>query len=72
MSLLILIVLQPVNHIEFDVELLGSCDEVVAELCRRAGWKLDHEMVPKSLPEIKITKLEPHKGERRWVFEVQK
>lgn len=60
------------NHVEFDVELLGSCDEVVAELCRRAGWTLDHEMVPQPLPEMEIRRLEPQKGERRFVFEVKK
>jgi NAD+-dependent protein deacetylase SIR2 len=38
----------PVNHINFDIDLLGDCDVVVAELCRRAGWDLDHEMVPKN------------------------
>lgn len=37
----------PVNHHNFDIDLLGDCDVVVAELCRRAGWDLDHEMVPK-------------------------
>ncbi len=26
--------------------MLGLCDVVVAELCRRAGWDLRHEMVP--------------------------
>ncbi|KUI69811.1 NAD-dependent protein deacetylase hst1 [Cytospora mali] len=36
----------PVDHINFDIDLLGDCDVVVAELCRRAGWTLDHEMVP--------------------------
>jgi NAD-dependent histone deacetylase SIR2 len=38
---------QPIHHINFDINLLGSCDVVVAELCRRAGWSLDHEMIPK-------------------------
>lgn len=33
---------------EFDVDLLGNCDTVVAELCRRAGWELKHEMIPKN------------------------
>ena len=37
------------GHVEFDVDLLGDCDTVVAELCRRAGWRgeggLRHEMV---------------------------
>lgn len=36
----------PVNHHNFDIDLLGDCDVVVAELCRRAGWDLRHEMVP--------------------------
>lgn len=36
----------PVNHHNFDIDLLGDCDVVVAELCRRAGWDLKHEMVP--------------------------
>ncbi|KAJ4158678.1 uncharacterized protein LMH87_009194 [Akanthomyces muscarius] len=37
---------QPVTHINFDIDLLGDCDVVVAELCRRLGWPMDHEMVP--------------------------
>lgn len=36
----------PVSHVNFDIDLLGDCDVVVAELCRRAGWDLNHEMVP--------------------------
>ncbi|KAH9885529.1 SIR2-domain-containing protein [Xylariomycetidae sp. FL2044] len=36
----------PVSHINFDIDLLGDCDVIVAELCRRAGWDLRHEMVP--------------------------
>ncbi|KAK4158397.1 SIR2-like protein [Chaetomidium leptoderma] len=36
----------PVSHVNFDIDLLGDCDVVVAELCRRAGWELAHEMVP--------------------------
>ncbi|KAK3316360.1 NAD-dependent histone deacetylase-like protein [Apodospora peruviana] len=37
----------PVSHVNFDIDLLGDCDVVVSELCRRAGWALDHEMIPK-------------------------
>lgn len=37
---------QPCDHINFDVDLLGDCDVVVAELCRRAGWIFEHEMIP--------------------------
>lgn len=36
---------EPCAHVEFDVDLLGDCDVVVAELCRRAGWSLRHEML---------------------------
>lgn len=38
----------PVSHINFDIDLLGDCDVIVAELCRRAGWSLDHPMIPPS------------------------
>jgi NAD-dependent histone deacetylase SIR2 len=38
--------LNPVTHFQFDIELLGSCDVVIAELCRRAGWNLQHDMIP--------------------------
>lgn len=44
----------PVSHHNFDIDLLGDCDVVVTELCRRAGWDLDHEMVPKD-QTIEIT-----------------
>ncbi|KAL1306764.1 hypothetical protein AAFC00_005427 [Neodothiora populina] len=37
---------EPVDHINFDITLLGYCDSVVAELCKRAGWQLDHLMIP--------------------------
>ncbi|OJD14796.1 hypothetical protein AJ78_04884 [Emergomyces pasteurianus Ep9510] len=43
----ILISRDPVSHIDFDIEMLGECDVVVSELCRRAGWDLEHEMIPK-------------------------
>ncbi|KAI1935686.1 NAD-dependent histone deacetylase sir2 [Ophidiomyces ophidiicola] len=36
----------PVSHIDFDIDMLGDCDVVVTELCRRAGWDLKHEMIP--------------------------
>lgn len=37
---------EPIKHVEFDIQLLGNCDDVVFELCRRAGWQLKHEMLP--------------------------
>lgn len=39
---------QPCSHVDFDVNLLGDCDVVVTELCRRVGWDLQHEMIPKA------------------------
>ncbi|KAF2733174.1 NAD-dependent histone deacetylase SIR2 [Polyplosphaeria fusca] len=35
----------PIHHINFDINLLGDCDAVVAELARRAGWDLSHKML---------------------------
>lgn len=37
---------EAVNHINFDIDLLGDCDTVVTELCRRLNWPFVHEMVP--------------------------
>lgn len=36
----------PVNHHAFDIDLLGDCDVVVAELAKRAGWAMPHDMIP--------------------------
>lgn len=36
----------PIHHINFDINLLGDCDVIVAELARRAGWTLNHKMIP--------------------------
>ncbi|KAF8474749.1 chromatin regulatory protein sir2 [Kalaharituber pfeilii] len=55
----------PVNHVEFDVELLGSCDDVVAELCRLVGWELNHDMIPNNL-KVKVELLEGTKN--RYIF----
>lgn len=38
--------MQPIHHINFDIQLLGDCDVIVAELARRAGWTLEHDMLP--------------------------
>jgi NAD+-dependent protein deacetylase SIR2 len=35
-----------IYHIDFDINLLGYSDVVVAELCKRAGWDLEHPMIP--------------------------
>ncbi|KAI0836338.1 putative histone deacetylase SIR2 [Hypoxylon sp. FL0890] len=45
----------PVSHINFDIDLLGDCDVIVAELCRRAGWDLEHPMVaPDQVVDIRL------------------
>ncbi|KAL1837822.1 hypothetical protein VTJ49DRAFT_3369 [Mycothermus thermophilus] len=55
----------PVSHVNFDIDLLGDCDVVVAELCRRAGWALKHEMVP----EGQVVETKPVEGwQSRHVF----
>ena len=48
---------EPCSHANFDIDLLGDCDIVVTELCKRAGWNLKHEMVR----DCKL-KIEPHEG----------
>lgn len=35
----------PISHIDFDLTLLGACDDVVEHLCRELGWKMDHPML---------------------------
>ncbi|KAI8271793.1 NAD-dependent protein deacetylase hst1 [Colletotrichum sp. SAR 10_98] len=58
---------QAVSHINFDIDLLGDCDVVVSELCRRAGWPLQHEMVP----EDQVVDVRPEGScVSRHVFEV--
>lgn len=57
---------QAVNHINFDIDLLGDCDVVVAELCRRLGWPLEHDMVP----DGQVVDVRPEPGYKsRHVFE---
>lgn len=38
---------EPISHVAFDIQLLGDCDDVVFELCRRTGWGLKHNMIPR-------------------------
>jgi NAD-dependent histone deacetylase SIR2 len=47
--------------------MLGDCDVVVAELCRRAGWELKHEMVPRG-QKVEVTLQEGFPS--RWMFRV--
>jgi len=32
-----------VTHIDFDITLLGNCDDVIRALVRRCGFVLEHE-----------------------------
>ncbi|RYP50407.1 hypothetical protein DL768_004082 [Monosporascus sp. mg162] len=57
----------PVSHINFDIDLLGDCDVIVAELCRRAGWDLRHEMIP---PDQKVDIKLEEGYESRHIFQV--
>ncbi|KAF7619032.1 hypothetical protein AFLA_000671 [Aspergillus flavus NRRL3357] len=57
----------PVSHTGFDIDLLGDCDVVVSELCRRAGWDFKHEMIPPD-EKVEITLAEGY--ESRHVFKV--
>ncbi|RCI10298.1 hypothetical protein L249_8465 [Ophiocordyceps polyrhachis-furcata BCC 54312] len=61
---------QPVNHINFDIDLLGDCDVVVAELCRRLAWPLCHDM---AVPDDQEIEVRPEPGyTSRHVFELVK
>lgn len=59
--------IQPVSHTGFDIDLLGDCDVVVSELCRRAGWDFKHEMIP---PDEKVEVNEAEGYESRHEFKV--
>ncbi|KAJ1889485.1 NAD-dependent histone deacetylase sir2, partial [Kickxella alabastrina] len=36
----------PILHLNFDVQLLGDADDIVAFLARECGWELRHEKIP--------------------------
>ncbi|TAQ87187.1 hypothetical protein B7494_g4502 [Chlorociboria aeruginascens] len=59
----------PVSHVNFDIDMLGDCDVVVTELCRRAGWNLEHEMIPDN-QEVDIHLQDGFKS--RHIFTVRK
>jgi NAD+-dependent protein deacetylase SIR2 len=43
---------EPIHDISFDLQLLGDCDTILAEVCRAAGtgWELEHDMLhPKTV-----------------------
>lgn len=40
---------EEIQHVNFDIQLIGDCDDIVFELARRAGWDFKHEMIPVGL-----------------------
>ena len=61
------LLIQPCSHANFDIDLLGDCDTVVTELCRRAGWDLQHEMI---VPDEKVDVQLKEGYESRFSFKV--
>ncbi|KAI4120642.1 MAG: hypothetical protein LQ338_006866 [Usnochroma carphineum] len=58
---------EPCQHIDFDIDMLGECDIVVTELCRRAGWDLQHEMIKDNSIDVQL-----HDGyESRYSFKIK-
>ncbi|KAL8712291.1 MAG: hypothetical protein Q9220_003442 [cf. Caloplaca sp. 1 TL-2023] len=58
---------EPCQHVDFDIDMLGECDTIVTELCRRAGWDLQHEMIKDSNIDVKL-----HDGyESRYSFTIK-
>jgi NAD+-dependent protein deacetylase SIR2 len=58
---------EPIEHIDFDIQLIGDCDHAVYELCRRAGWNLQHEMIPERFR----VKVKPYKEGKDWIWRVK-
>ncbi|KAK3080555.1 hypothetical protein LTS18_000314, partial [Coniosporium uncinatum] len=58
---------EPIKHIDFDINLLGDCDTVVAEICRRAGWDLKHSM---ALNDAKVDVSQHPANDCTWIVQV--
>ncbi|GFQ84678.1 NAD-dependent protein deacetylase sirtuin-1 [Trichonephila clavata] len=52
----ILINREPLKHLTFDIELLGDCDVIIGELCRRlkSEWALDDDIPSVPLKELNV------------------
>ncbi|CCF57105.1 hypothetical protein KAFR_0C01100 [Kazachstania africana CBS 2517] len=57
----ILINRDPVKHAEFDIDLLGFCDDVAALVAQKCGWEIPHESWDK-LKDKKFDCIEREKG----------
>ncbi|AOA60649.1 NAD+ dependent histone deacetylase [Komagataella phaffii CBS 7435] len=65
----VLINKDPVTHTEFDISLLGYCDELIVYLCEAMGWKIDHPKVDELLDSIEgLMELEGESGRYQLVL----
>lgn len=48
----ILINREPLRHMTFDVELLGDCDVIITELCRRLGGAWNNLLEGVEIPDV--------------------
>jgi len=44
----------PVTHVNFDIDMLGDCDVVIEELCRRLKWDLEHDSLHKGKIDVQL------------------
>jgi hypothetical protein len=51
------------------VTLLGECDVICAELSRRAGWRLNHPMIPEG-EQVDIEAVDQHLAYHRMIRQV--
>lgn len=58
----------PVMHTEFDVMLLGSCDDIIRDLVRRCGYHLEHEKLEGGTSDYGESA--EWKNHRRGVYEI--
>lgn len=70
---------EAIRHVEFDVQCLGDCDDVVVELCNRAGWTggdgkavVEHEMVHAKDVEGSVIVVEEAEGEEAHKWRVRR
>lgn len=58
----ILINREPLDHLTFDVELLGDCDVIIGEICRRldSEWDIDERIPRFNLHEIIVQSSQLH------------
>ncbi|KAL8777501.1 MAG: hypothetical protein Q9194_002509 [Teloschistes cf. exilis] len=45
---------EPCQHIDFDIDMLGECDTIVTELCRRLEWDFQHEMIKEGSIDVQM------------------